>query len=133
MPVALIVVLPDPVRWADPAPWLHCDLHPANILTTDGTICGAIDFRDLFPGDPACNLAAAWILLPDGTADRLHDNYQPASDAVPLRSARRWAVGRTLSGILIREAGVCGRPVGKAIWGPPAHAALRRLIATTDY
>ncbi|MER5423420.1 phosphotransferase [Streptosporangium roseum] len=117
--------------WAGPALWLHGDLHPANVLTADGTICGVIDFGDLFAGDPACDLAAAWILLPDGTADLFHDAYQPAPDAATLRRARGWAVGRALSGVLIGDAGVHGRPGGKPTWGPPAHAALRRLIATT--
>ncbi|MER5324522.1 phosphotransferase [Streptosporangium roseum] len=115
--------------WAGPALWLHGDLHPANVLTADGTICGVIDFGDLFAGDPACDLATAWILLPDGTADRFHDAYQPAPDAATLRRARGWAVGRALSGILIGDAGVRGRPGGKPTWGPPAHAALRRLTA----
>jgi aminoglycoside phosphotransferase (APT) family kinase protein len=117
--------------WAGPALWLHGDLHPANVLTADGTICGVIDFGDLFAGDPACDLAAAWTLLPDGAADRCYAAYQPAPDAATLRRARGWAVLRALSGILIGEAGVRGRRGGKATWGPPAHAALRRLIATT--
>ncbi|XVQ89305.1 aminoglycoside phosphotransferase family protein [Microbispora siamensis] len=121
------VAAPD---WAGPALWLHGDLHPANILTADGTFCGVIDFGDLCAGDPACDLAAAWILLPDGAADRFNDDYRPAPDAATLRRARGWAVGRALSGILIGEAGVRGRPGGKATWGPPGHAALRRLIAT---
>ncbi|MFF5265053.1 phosphotransferase [Actinomadura viridis] len=117
--------------WAGPALWLHGDLHPANVLTADGTICGVIDFGDLFAGDPACDLAAAWILLPDDTAaDRFHAAYQPAPDAATLRRAQGWAVARALSGILIGDAGVHGRPGGKPTWGPPAHAALRRLIAT---
>ncbi|GAA3443914.1 aminoglycoside phosphotransferase family protein [Planomonospora venezuelensis] len=116
--------------WAGPALWLHGDLHPANVLTADGAVCGVVDFGDLCAGDPACDLAAAWILLPDDTADRFHDAYRPAPDAATLRRARGWAVGRALSGILIGEAGVRGRPGGKATWGPPAHAALRRLIAT---
>ncbi|MGW5263576.1 phosphotransferase [Microbispora sp. NPDC004025] len=30
--------------WAGPALWLHGDLHPADILTADGTIRGVIDF-----------------------------------------------------------------------------------------
>ncbi|MGV9382191.1 aminoglycoside phosphotransferase family protein [Nonomuraea sp. NPDC003707] len=115
--------------WAGPALWVHGDLHPANVLTADGTICGVIDFGDLFAGDPACDLASAWILLPDGTADRFHAAYQPTPDAATLRRARGWAVLRALSGILIGEAGVRGRRGGKATWGPPAHAALRRLIA----
>ncbi|MEV4019424.1 aminoglycoside phosphotransferase family protein [Nonomuraea angiospora] len=116
--------------WPGPALWLHGDLHPANVLTADGTICGVIDFGDLFAGDPACDLAAAWTLLPDGAADRCYAAYRPVPDAATLRRARGWAVLRALSGILIGEAGVRGRRGGKATWGPPAHAALRRLIAT---
>ncbi|MFD1538899.1 aminoglycoside phosphotransferase family protein [Nonomuraea guangzhouensis] len=123
------VAAPD---WTGPALWLHGDLHPANVLTADGTICGVIDFGDLFAGDPAADLAAAWSLLPDGAADRFYDAYQPTPDAATLRRARGWAARRALGGIHIGEAGVRGRPGGKATWGPPAHAALRRLIATAD-
>ncbi|MFI9740209.1 aminoglycoside phosphotransferase family protein [Nocardia sp. NPDC052278] len=119
--------------WAGPALWLHGDLHPANVLTAEGTICGVIDFGDLFAGDPACDLAAAWILLPDGAADRFHAAYQPAPDAATLRRARGWAVLRALSGISIGYAGVHGHPGGKPTWGPPAHAALRRLTAPTHH
>lgn len=115
--------------WAGPALWLHGDLHPANVLTADGALCGVIDFGDLCAGDPACDLAAAWILLPDGAADRFHDAYQPAPDAATLRRARGWAVLRALAGILIADAGVHGRPGGKPTWGPPARTALRRLTA----
>ncbi|MGW0593823.1 aminoglycoside phosphotransferase family protein [Streptosporangium sp. NPDC002607] len=119
--------------WAGPALWLHGDLHPANVLTADGTICGVIDFGDLFAGDPAVDLAAAWILLPDGTADRFHAAYQPAPEAATLRRARGWAVIRALVGLHVGDAGVHGRPGGKPTWGPPAHAALRRLIATAHH
>ncbi|MEU1308961.1 aminoglycoside phosphotransferase family protein [Streptomyces cinnamoneus] len=115
-------------RWAGPALWLHGDLHPANVLTAAGTFCGVIDFGDLCVGDPACDLAAPWVLLPDGAADRFHDAYQPAADTATLRRARGWAVLRALSGLLIGEAGVHGRPGGKPTWGPPAQAALRRLV-----
>ena len=116
--------------WAGPRLWLHGDLHPANILTANGTFSGVIDFGDLFAGDPACDLAAAWILLPDGAADLFHGTYQPSPDTATLRRARGWAVRQALSGILIGDAGVHGRPGGKASWGPPAQAALRRLVAT---
>ncbi|MGW0082827.1 phosphotransferase [Streptomyces sp. NPDC003393] len=117
-------------EWAGPALWLHGDLHPANVLTEDGTLCGVIDFGDLCAGDPACDLAAPWILLPDGAADRFHAAYRPAADAATRRRARGWAVLRALSGILIGHAGLQGRPGGKPTWGPPAHAALRRLTTT---
>ena len=81
---------------------------------------------DLCAGDPSGDLAASWILLPDGAADRFHGSYQPAPDAATLRRARGWAVLRALGGILIGDAGIHGRPGGKPTWGPPAHAALRR-------
>jgi len=116
--------------WTGPAMWLHGDLHPANVLTANGTICGVIDFGDLFAGDPAFDLAAAWILLPDGATDRFHDAYRPTPDAATLRRARGYAVLRAFAGIFIGDAGVHGRAGGKPTWGPPAHAALRRLIAT---
>ncbi len=115
--------------WAGPPRWLHGDLHPANVLTADGTFCGVIDFGDLCAGDPACDLAAAWLLLPDGAADRFHRAYRPAPDAATLRRARGWAVMKALACVDIGEAGVRGRPGGKATWGPPGHAALRRLVA----
>lgn len=116
--------------WAGPALWLHADLHPANVLTADGTFCGVIDFGDLCAGDPACDLAAAWLLLPDGAADRFHAAYQPTPDAATLRRARGYAVLKALACILIGDAGDHGRPGGKPTWGPPGHASLRRLIAT---
>ncbi|MER6065478.1 aminoglycoside phosphotransferase family protein [Streptomyces sp. NPDC001792] len=116
--------------WAGPPLWLHGDLHPANVLTANGTFCGVIDFGDLCAGDPACDLAAAWLLLPDGAADRFCAAYEPTPDAATLRRARGWAVLKALACLLIGEAGVHGRPGGKPTWGPPARAALARLTAT---
>ncbi|MFG2019517.1 aminoglycoside phosphotransferase family protein [Actinomadura geliboluensis] len=115
--------------WDGPALWLHSDLHPANVLTTDGVLSGVVDFGDLCTGDPAGDLAAAWILLPDGAIDRFHAAYEHPLDTATLRRARGWAVLRALTGMLMGDAGVHGRPGGKPTWGPPAHASLQRLIA----
>ncbi|MFK0099320.1 phosphotransferase [Streptomyces sp. NPDC091040] len=136
-----LVADPDGVRrvWADavaapdwdgPALWLHGDLHPANVLTADGTFCGVIDFGNLFAGDPACDLAAAWILLPDSGVDRFYAAYGPAPDVATLRRARGCAVLRALSGLLIADDGDRGLPNGKSTWGPPARRSLERLVAS---
>jgi aminoglycoside phosphotransferase (APT) family kinase protein len=115
--------------WTGPALWLHGDLHPANLLTRDGNFFGVVDFGDMCAGDPACDLAACWILLPDGAIDRFHQSYSPAADAATRRRARGWALSKALVCLLIGDAGVHGRPGGKATWGPPAAASLRRLTA----
>lgn len=115
--------------WTGPALWLHGDLHPANLLTTDGNFCGVVDFGDMCAGDPACDLAACWMLLPDEAIGRFHQSYSSA-DAAALHRARGWALIKALVCLLIGDNGVHGRPGGKATWGPPAAEALRRLTAT---
>ncbi|MFD8804522.1 aminoglycoside phosphotransferase family protein [Streptomyces sp. NPDC059597] len=119
--------------WTGPRLWLHGDLHPANVLTADGTFCGVIDFGDLFAGDPAFDLAAAWILLPDSAVDLFHAAYRPTPDPATLRRARGWAVLRALAGLHIGHAGDEGRPGGKPSWGPPGRASLERLTAAMSH
>jgi aminoglycoside phosphotransferase (APT) family kinase protein len=117
--------------WAGPPVWLHGDLHPANVLTENGNLCGIVDFGDLCAGDPAFDLAAAWVLLPDEEGvHRLQRAYPLTADAATWRRARGWAVWRAASCFLIAEAGRRGRPGGKRTWGPPALASLRRLTAS---
>jgi aminoglycoside phosphotransferase (APT) family kinase protein len=116
--------------WTGPALWLHADLHPANVLTSDGNFCGVVDFGDMCAGDPACDLAACWILLPDGVIDRFYRSYSSPVCAATQRRARGWALRQALANLLIADNGVHGRPAGKATWGPPAAAALQRLTAT---
>ncbi|MFF7160546.1 aminoglycoside phosphotransferase family protein [Streptomyces sp. NPDC008086] len=116
-------------EWAGPPLWLHADLHPANVVTAHGAFSGVIDFGDLCAGDPAYDLSAAWLLLPDGAADRFFAAYAPSPDAATRRRARGWAAAKAIAGILIGEAGVQGRPGGKPTWGPPGHATLARLVA----
>lgn len=48
--------------WSEAPLWLHGDLHPANVvLGADGALTGVVDFGDLCSGDPATDLAAAWM------------------------------------------------------------------------
>ncbi|SOD62598.1 Predicted kinase, aminoglycoside phosphotransferase (APT) family [Streptomyces zhaozhouensis] len=116
-------------EWSGPAVWLHGDLHPANVLTARGTLCGVVDFGDLCAGDPAYDLSAAWLLLPDDAADELLAAYRPDAGHATVRRARGWALARVLAALQIAQAGLEGRPGGKPTWGPPATAALHRLTA----
>ena len=60
---------------AGPAQWFHGDLHPANILyrnAGDGPagLAAVIDFGDLGAGDPAVDLAVAWLMFDDAGRQR---------------------------------------------------------------
>ncbi|MDT0232710.1 aminoglycoside phosphotransferase family protein [Curtobacterium flaccumfaciens] len=79
---------------AGPPVWVHGDLHPFNLLVdpSDGVdrLSAVIDFGDVTAGDPAVDLATAWLTLdrPGRHAFRAH---VAASDTTWLR-ARGWAV-----------------------------------------
>lgn len=49
-------------EWDRPPVWLHGDLHPGNlVLHGDGRLAAVVDFGDLTSGDPATDLATAWL------------------------------------------------------------------------
>lgn len=77
--------------WSAPPVWVHGDVHPGNVLLEGDRIVALIDFGDLSSGDPACDLAAAWLMFtPVGRARfrrRLGNRYD---EATWLR-ARGWA------------------------------------------
>lgn len=80
--------------WAGPPVWLHGDPHPANLLVDRGRLVGLADFGDLTAGDPATDLATAWLTFgPAGRAafrERLV--ARGALDDATWRRARGWAV-----------------------------------------
>jgi len=82
--------------WAGPPLWLHGDLHPANILVSEGRVTGVIDFGDITAGDPATDLAVAWMLLPADCHDAFRAAYGAADgrqpDAATWARARGWAL-----------------------------------------
>jgi hypothetical protein len=88
-----------------------------------------IDFGELCAGDPATDLAAAWLLLPAGTDSRFFDTYANADEAM-IRRARGWAVLRGLLLVGIGRAWERGLPGGKQTWGPAGRAPLDRVLAS---
>lgn len=60
------------------------------MLVRDGRFAAVIDWGDMAGGDPACDLAAVWMLLPDLAARHAAMAAYPASDASWAR-ARGWA------------------------------------------
>jgi len=82
--------------WDGPPLWLHGDLHPANVLIDAGAVAAVIDFGDVTGGDPATDLAVAWMLLPARAArEEFRRAYGRADGATWLR-ARGWALALAL-------------------------------------
>ncbi|MDN5919791.1 MAG: aminoglycoside phosphotransferase family protein [Pseudonocardia sp.] len=113
--------------WARPPVWVHGDLHPANVVTADGTLTGVVDFGALFAGDPAVDLAAAWVLLPAGVAERFFSAHGEV-DETTVRRARGLALLKSLFLMLMGQNGDRGLPGGKPAWGPAGRAALDRVL-----
>jgi aminoglycoside phosphotransferase (APT) family kinase protein len=113
--------------WEGPPVWVHGDLHPANVVVSDGKLSGIVDFGDMFAGDPAWDLAAAWVLLPAGTTSRFFDLYAQADEAA-IRRARGLAAMKSLFLMLMGQNGDRGLPGGKPHWGPAGRAALDRVL-----
>jgi aminoglycoside phosphotransferase (APT) family kinase protein len=76
--------------WTGGPVWLHGDLHAANILVRDGELAAVLDFGDICSGDPATDLATAWLTFDaDGRARfRAALDYD---DATWMRAAG-WAI-----------------------------------------
>src|SRR5262245_9299600 len=83
-------------RWAGPPLWLHGDLHPANLIVSDGRLVAVIDFGDICGGDPATDLAAAWLSLPLAAHDTFRRAAGEHDDDTWLR-ARGWALYHALA------------------------------------
>ena len=86
--------------WEQPARWIHGDLHPANILLddTDLDLVGVLDFGDLTSGDPATDLAVAWMLFDPDSRTRFRSFAgDAAADEDTWARARGWAVSLALA------------------------------------
>ncbi|REJ80017.1 MAG: phosphotransferase [Acidobacteria bacterium] len=79
--------------WRAAPAWVHGDLHLFNLLTDptrDGRLAAVIDFGDLCAGDPATDLAVAWMLFDASDRERLRRTS--GCDDATWGRARGWAV-----------------------------------------
>lgn len=76
--------------WQGPPVWVHGDLHPGNVVVRDGRLVGVIDWGDVHAGDPAVDLAAAWMLLGAPGLGELRERL--ALDADTWERGRGWAL-----------------------------------------
>ena len=86
-----LIAVPD---WAGPALWLHGDLHPDNILQHGGALSAVLDFGDLCGGDPATDLATAWMTFdaPGRELFRTEVDRLSGTDPDTWRRALGWAL-----------------------------------------
>jgi aminoglycoside phosphotransferase (APT) family kinase protein len=79
------------LRWAEltdvepfeSAPvWLHADLHTANVLVTAGRISAVVDFGDICAGDPANDLAIAWMMFDESERAAFHASASAGESGV---------------------------------------------------
>jgi aminoglycoside phosphotransferase (APT) family kinase protein len=87
--------------WSSEPVWLHGDLHPANILVSQGRVSAVIDFGDITSGDPATDLSVAWMMLPADCHGLFRDAYgsingRAISDGTWTR-AKGWALSLSLA------------------------------------
>lgn len=71
--------------------WLHGDLHPANLVVRNGALAAVIDFGDLTAGDPASDLAVAWLAF-DASSRATFRSALAEIDAATWDRARGWAL-----------------------------------------
>jgi aminoglycoside phosphotransferase (APT) family kinase protein len=72
--------------WSGRPVWIHGDLLPGNLLLRGGRLKGVIDFGCVGVGDPACDLIAAWGVVPAGARADFRDELGVDDDT--------WARGR---------------------------------------
>ncbi|GAA3453505.1 aminoglycoside phosphotransferase family protein [Dactylosporangium matsuzakiense] len=110
---------------AAPAPLTTCvhgDLHPKNVVVDDGRLAAVLDWGDMTAGDPAIDLAAAWMLFPV----RSHTDIWAAYGGVPAATTARAKGWTVFFGLTLLDAGLAGdRPFEQI-----GRATLTRLLTS---
>lgn len=77
--------------WNGEPVWVHGDLHPGNLVADGGDLVAIIDFGDVTAGDPAYDLAIAWLAFDPLGRARFSAALDGAYDADTWTRAHAWA------------------------------------------
>ncbi|RMI01311.1 aminoglycoside phosphotransferase family protein [Cellulomonas triticagri] len=113
--------------WPGAPQWVHGDPHPGNLVTRDGALVALLDFGDVTAGDPACDLATAWLTF-DATGrarfrertDALAEQSGAAPDPGRWRRAAGWA--------LVMSSAMVAHGDDDAVISAIGHHAIRELL-----
>jgi aminoglycoside phosphotransferase (APT) family kinase protein len=83
--------------WNRAPVWHHGDLDVRNLLVTDSRLSGVIDFGCLGAGDPACDVAVAWKVLP--ARERTAFREALAVDDATWMRGRGWVVSQAVNAL----------------------------------
>jgi aminoglycoside phosphotransferase (APT) family kinase protein len=81
-------------RWQDPPVWFHGDISTGNLLLRDGRLSAVIDFGTCGVGDPACDLAIAWITFDESSRELFRSALNLDDDT--WARARGWTIWKAL-------------------------------------
>ena len=82
--------------WTGPPVWIHGDLHPGNLVARGSDLVAIIDFGDVTAGDPAYDLAVAWLAFDAAGRERFVAALRDRYDAATWTRAHGWAAAVTL-------------------------------------
>ena len=82
--------------WAREPVWIHGDLHPANLVAQGSRLTGIIDFGDVTAGDPAYDLAVAWLAFDEDGRERFVAATNGRYDRATWVRAHAWAAAVAL-------------------------------------
>lgn len=77
--------------WNGPPLWIHGDLHPGNLVADAGRLVAVIDFGDVTAGDPAYDLAVAWLAFDAVGRATFRACLDGRYDAATWTRSRAWA------------------------------------------
>lgn len=81
-------------EWKEDPVWVHGDISAGNLLLQEDKLYAVIDFGQLTIGDPACDLAIAWINFDEKSRDAFRKAL--TLDAETWMRGQAWALWKTL-------------------------------------